>query len=157
VRSRNSSDTARTRRNHRITFTASTIARTCAVTWWVALVPALIAWPSADAPQNSAYELPTNRQAIAFVLQSIDWYRQTQAELLSLDDNRSIEQGLCQGRNEREPPGRRNWEPVWMMVGWYFGGERALERSGRGLSPPSRVRRGWFSGLQVGVVCGGSA
>src|SRR5579862_2032202 len=44
-----------------------------------------------------------------------------------------------------------------MRVGRYFGGERALERSGRGLSPPSRARRGCFSGLQVGFVCGGFA
>jgi Mechanosensitive ion channel len=88
------------RRHHRITFTASMIARACAVTCWAALVPALIAGPSADAPQNSAYELPTNRQVIAFLLQSIDWYRQThaerqiatdQADLLFLDDNRPIE------------------------------------------------------------------
>jgi len=88
------------RRRHRITFTASMIARACAITCWAACVPALNAGPSADAPQNSAYELPTNRQVVAFLLQSIDWYRQThaelqiatdQADLLFLDDNRPIE------------------------------------------------------------------
>jgi hypothetical protein len=44
-----------------------------------------------------------------------------------------------------------------MIAGWYFGRERAVERSGRGFSPPSRVRRGGFSGLQAGYVCGGFA
>jgi hypothetical protein len=86
--------------DRRITFTAGMIARACAVTCWAALVPALIAAASADTPQTSAYELPTNRQVVAFLLQSIDWYRQThaerqiatdQADLLFLDDNGPIE------------------------------------------------------------------
>ena len=64
------------------------------------LAPAMIAGLSSDAPQKTAYELPENRQVIAFLLQSIDWYRHTYAErqiandpvdLLFLDDNHPIE------------------------------------------------------------------
>lgn len=64
------------------------------------LAPAMVAGLSADVPQSSAYELPENRQVIAFLLQSIDWYRYTyaerqiandQADLLFLDDNHPIE------------------------------------------------------------------
>jgi hypothetical protein len=43
----------------------------------------------------------------------------------------------CQGRNKKEPVRRSKREPVIRMQCRYFGGERALERSGRGLSPPS--------------------
>ncbi len=55
---------------------------------------------SADAPQSSAYELPSNRQVITFLLQSVDWYRHTyaerqiannQADRLFLDDNQPTE------------------------------------------------------------------
>ncbi len=60
---------------------------------------------SADAPQNSAYELPSNRQVVAFLLQSIDWYRHSYAERqiasdpadrLFLDDNQPIEAQIVQ-------------------------------------------------------------
>ena len=64
------------------------------------LAPAIVAGPSAGAPQDSAYELPSSQQVISFLLQSIDWYRHTYAErqiandpvdLLFLDDNHPIE------------------------------------------------------------------
>lgn len=68
----------------------------CCALW----APAMVAGLSGDPPQDYAYELPSNRQVIAFVLQSIEWYRHTYAErqiandpvdLLFLDDNHPIE------------------------------------------------------------------
>jgi hypothetical protein len=38
----------------------------------------------------------------------------------------------CQGRIDGKPLGRRKREPVKGRGCWYFGGERTLERSGRG-------------------------
>src|SRR5947209_4188963 len=73
----------------------------------------------------------------------------------SFDMPNSSRSGACQGRSEKEPLGRRKREPIEQMVSGIFGGERALERSGRGLSPPKRVRRGRFIGQWVGSFCGG--
>jgi len=62
--------------------------------------PAMVAGVAGDPPQGPAYELPPNQQVIAFILQSIDWYRHTHAErqvgkdsvdLLFLDDNYPVE------------------------------------------------------------------
>lgn len=64
------------------------------------LAPGMVAGLSGDQPQDYEYELPPNRQVIAFALQSIDWYRHTYTErqlandpvdLLFLDDNHPIE------------------------------------------------------------------
>src|ERR1700744_4566384 len=77
-----------------IVFTARLI--TCCALF----APGMVAGLSGDPPQGLAYELPSNQQVIAFILQSIDWYRHTYAErqfgkdsvdLLFLDDNHPIE------------------------------------------------------------------
>lgn len=76
------------------------IARACTATCCALLALAMAAALSADEPQNSAYELPSSRQVIAFLLQSVDWYRHTYAErqiandpadLLFLSDNQPME------------------------------------------------------------------
>ena len=46
----------------------------------------------------------------------------------------------CQGRSKRKPIWRSKREPVRGRITRVFGGESALERSGRGLSPPRRDR-----------------
>src|SRR4051794_31376597 len=63
----------------------------------------------------------------------------------------------CQGRSKSRPLRRSKREPVKELVSGVFGGERALERSGRALSPPKRVRRGGFSDRQAGPFYGGFA
>jgi len=79
----------------RIVRNKACIAVCCAI---IAL--AMPARLSADAPQSSAYELPSDQQVIAFLLQSVDWYRHMYAgrqiandltDLLFLDDDQPIE------------------------------------------------------------------
>lgn len=64
------------------------------------MAPAIVVAFSGDPSQEYAYELPSNRRVIAFLLQSSEWYRHTYAErqiandpddLLFLDDNHAIE------------------------------------------------------------------
>jgi hypothetical protein len=58
-----------------------------------------VGWLSADTPQ-SAFELPPNQEVVAYLLESVNWYRHVNAELevasdpgdlLFLEDNRAIE------------------------------------------------------------------
>jgi hypothetical protein len=71
--------------------------------------------------------------------------QETLVPALSLDGPGFEVYGRCQGQSDRKPPGRRKREPVRGRIRWYLGGERALERSGRGLLP-----RGAFEGSVFG-------
>jgi Mechanosensitive ion channel len=76
------------------------IARARAMVCCALLTSTTVVGLSSGAPQNLAFELPSNRQVLAFLLQSIDWYRHEYAErqtatdptgLLFQDDNHAIE------------------------------------------------------------------
>ena len=71
----------------------------CIATSCVIVVAAMAGRLSADTPQSS-YHLPPNEQVIAYLLQSVNWYRHAYAErlvandpadLLFLNDNQAIE------------------------------------------------------------------
>ena len=71
---------------------------TCCAIFAIAISGAL----SADTTQGS-YQLPSNTQVIGYLLQSVNWYRHVYverqvanepADLMSLDDNRAIEQQI---------------------------------------------------------------
>ena len=84
----------------RVAFMANMIGRARIVACCALLAPGMAADLSADTLHPRLFELPPNRQVVAFLLQSVDWYRHAYAErqiandpadLLFLGDNQPIE------------------------------------------------------------------